>query len=409
MNSPRFWLFLLAALLCDGPGAAPQLLPDQGGTLASVAISVNSARRAALRNAELATKIVNGLPETVRFAILTSDLAAFTVTGEESPQRIRFLELPFANPITIWTQDPFLVLRDAEKASTILLTSKDFERADDRLMAAEIARANGFEMRVSELYFEGGNIVSDEDTIFIGANTIRYDAIELGLSEADVVRAFQKELGRRVLVIGPLPQPVAHIDMMMTPLGNGTVALADAALGADLAERALRDDPESVAAFERHSEDYFFGHPSIREVRALDGKRVSAPRVRGRTQEMIERSRSIAPALDGIARALEAHNYKVVRVPFLDGGPAIGDLSPNGGEATADYPMLTYNNVLLESDNDRRIVYLPGYGWPAMDRAAERTWQAMGYETRVIDGLTASAMYGGALRCSVKVLERNGF
>jgi hypothetical protein len=41
-----------------------------------------------------------------------------------------------------------------------------------------------------------------------------------------------------------------------------------------------------------------------------------------------------------------------------------------------------------------------------MDRAAEQAWQALGFATRPIDGLTISAMYGGALRCAVKVLSR---
>jgi hypothetical protein len=68
--------------------------------------------------------------------------------------------------------------------------------------------------------------------------------------------------------------------------------------------------------------------------------------------------------------------------------------------------MLTYNNVLLADDADERRVYLPRYGWAAMDEAAARAWQGLGFEPRPVDGLTISAMYGGALRCAVKVLRR---
>jgi hypothetical protein len=72
----------------------------------------------------------------------------------------------------------------------------------------------------------------------------------------------------------------------------------------------------------------------------------------------------------------------------------------------AAYPMLTYNNVIIEADATGRRVYLPRYGWPAMDDAAREAWTALGFAARPIDGLTISAMYGGALRCSVKVLSR---
>lgn len=68
--------------------------------------------------------------------------------------------------------------------------------------------------------------------------------------------------------------------------------------------------------------------------------------------------------------------------------------------------MLTYNNVLVESRAEGGRVYLPRYGWPALDNAARQTWEALGFMTRPIDGLTISAMYGGALRCAVKVLKR---
>jgi hypothetical protein len=51
-------------------------------------------------------------------------------------------------------------------------------------------------------------------------------------------------------------------------------------------------------------------------------------------------------------------------------------------------------------------VYLPRYGLDALDRAAVRAWEALGYEVHPVGGLAVSAMYGGALRCAVKVLER---
>lgn len=400
------------------------LLPDTGGRIERVAISVNSARRAALRNADLVTRIVNGLPASTEILLLTNDPSAFAVAGDHWPERIEPLEMPLDTAITIWTQDPFLVL-DGPEGPT-LLTSKDFDRAGDRAMAETIAARTGYPVVPSALHFEGGNVVSDREFVLIGANTIRRNAVELDQSEVDVVLQFQEELGRQVLVVGPVPQPIAHIDMMLTPLGDGRIALADAAAGARIAEEALAGDPESVEAFERWCEEYFFGHPSIRAVAGPEGQRIGAPQVRGKTREMIARSREIAPVLDGIARSLEGYGYRVERVPFLFGGPestlvagqppapepaavestAVESTDVEPPDNPAAYPMLTYNNVLLEDDVDGPIVYLPAYGWRAMDEAAAGAWRAIGFSPRPIEGLTISAMYGGALRCSVKVLTR---
>jgi hypothetical protein len=248
---------LASVIACAAPpqSTRPVLLPDVGPPLRVVAMSANSARRATLRNAGLVTNIVNGLPAS-RFFILTNDRAAFTVARNNQPERVRFLDLPFENAITIWTQDPFLVLA-GRRGEITLLTSKDFERADDRMMADAIARDAGYRIKASGLFFEGGNIVSDSAHVFIGGYTIRRNAIELSVPESEVVVRFEEELGRPVLVIGPVPQPVAHIDMMLTPLGNGRVAQADAAAGALIAERALEGDADSVAAIERWCEAHF--------------------------------------------------------------------------------------------------------------------------------------------------------
>lgn len=380
------------------------LLPDVGPPPRVAAISVNSARRATLRNAGLVTNIVNGLPASTRFLVLTNDRSAFTVARDDRPGRARFLELPFESPITIWTQDPFLVLRGPGDEIT-LLTSKAFDRADDRLMADVIASDGGYRVRPSGLFFEGGNIVSDEEHILIGANTIRRNAVELDVSDAEVVLRFEEELGRRVLVVGPFPQPIAHIDMAITPLGGGRIAVADAAAGAAIAERALQDDPASVAAFERWCEEHFFGDPAIRELTGKDGA-LTPPQVTGRTMDMIAKSREAAPLLDGVAASLERLGYRVARVPLLFGGPEAEPEAGGTERMRAAYPMLTYNNVIVETGESGSRVYLPRYGWPAIDNAARDAWAALGFTVQPIDGLTISAMYGGALRCAVKVLAR---
>ena len=117
-------LFVLVAVyVLDGRAQEnpPRLLADVGGPIGSAVISVNSARRAALRNAALISNIVNSLDARIQFGIVTNDRRAFTVASNPWPDRIEFLEMDAATPITIWTQDPFLVLVSDLGESTLLL------------------------------------------------------------------------------------------------------------------------------------------------------------------------------------------------------------------------------------------------------------------------------------------------
>ena len=389
--------------------AGARLVADAGGPIRLAVTSLNSARGSALRNAPLVSRIVNALAPQTDVLMLVSDRAAFSVASETRPGRARFVEMPAGRAITIWPQDPFLVLTSATSGPR-LLVSRVFERAGDRHMAAALGAALGWPIVDSGLSFDGGNIVSDGEHAFVGADTVARNARELGLAEAEIARRFERELGRRVIVVGPAPQPIGHIDMMLTPLGGGRLALADPGAGARLAEQELSSAPGSVAAFEAAVERDFFGHPAIGALRTPAGEVIAAPEVRGRTRDAIDDSRLLTPVLDRVAEALAARGFNVERVPLL-----LAYRAGAGADAAArerplarllPYPMITYNNVVLERVAGVDRVYLPHYGWPAMDAAAAGRWRALGYEVHPVGGFATSAMYGGALRCALKVLER---
>lgn len=54
----------------------------------------------------------------------------------------------------------------------------------------------------------------------------RAENLRLNESEPSIGARFEGELGRPVLVVGPFPQPVGHIDMMMTALSERGYAVA---------------------------------------------------------------------------------------------------------------------------------------------------------------------------------------
>ncbi len=419
-----------AALHFTGRGARPdvgpwRVLADDGGAISRFACVVNTDGRAAVRNVALAAAIVKALPERMRVSILASNIEAFAVAAALDPQRVDFLELPKDLELTIWPQDPFLVLARGG-GEVLLLGSKEFERADDGLVAEALAAHLGCDYRVSELSFEGGNIVAGARHVFIGADTIERNAERLAIAPAEVIESFRRELGRPVVVLGSCPQSVDHIDMVVTAVDAGNVVVADGRWGAALAGAQLREDPMAVASFERACQDNYFGDPRIRERRDSAGWPVRPPRVMGRTAAAVADSAEVADDLDQLAAQLRRLGYRVHRVPFLfrrhletaDAPASASETQPRTTQAADEppgrvsfprpgYPWLTYNNVLIEKRAGRRTVYLPRYGWEAMDRAASKAWTDTGLHVVPVDGLITSAMYGGSLRCCVKVLRRD--
>ena len=401
-------LALLATglLLVSRPPGSSSILADSHGRIEQVVLSVSSARSSTLRNALLSSSIVNALPEYVQILILAPDREAFTVVSNPWPERVRFADMPENHQLTIWPQDPFLVLDGADGPR--LLASPGFERAEDSKMARAVARQLGLPLETAGLRFEGGNIVADREHVFIGANTIRHNALRLREDEREIARRFGEALNKKVVVIGPAPQPVGHIDMMLTPLGDARLLLADPAWGARLARGELESNAGAVADFERRCERNFFGHADITEVTTSDGEILRAPRIVGTTAEAIADSDAIAADIDRLAVTLAELGFEIVRIPFLFRKPAPAELPAPGRTIPSrpGYPVLTYNNALLETSESTRRVYLPTYGWQALDDAGAAVWQTLGYEVRRIPGFETSAMYGGALRCSVKVLRR---
>ena len=399
--APRIW--------SSGPireSPSKRVLADVGLPLSNVVTSLSSARRSALRNVELINELVNELPDRIHFLVLVNDPEAFRILHNQWPDRIAFVEVPTDVDLTIWPQDPFLVI-EGPGEETILVTSRNFSRAHDVAMGEFVADKLGWRHERSQLSFEGGNLVSEAETSFIGGNTIRINAIELDLSEEEVARRFAQLLGRRVVVVGPVPQPVGHIDMILTPLGEGRLLLADSGWGAEIAARELRDAPKNVGDFEKRAEKMFFGHPDIRELEQAQAQPIKPPKLRGRTQQAVSDSRELAEILDILAEELESQGFEIDRIPYLSARSDDFETEANGVLSDGPgYPVLTYNNVLLEKVEGERHAYVPRYGWDELDREAHAVWRKLGYRVHPVDELTTSAMYGGALRCTVKVLAR---
>ncbi|MDB4564319.1 agmatine deiminase family protein [Mariniblastus sp.] len=378
----------------------PEMLPDVGTKIQLVVCSATSARRSSLRNTELVNNIVNGLDDDVHVMLLVNDRAAFKDSSNNG--RVTFVEIPTESDITIWPQDPFVVVNDKE--NTKLITPGLFKRKDDRLMATQLSTILGLEVVQSELLFEGGNIVCGESEVFIGFDTLDINSRVFETSIKEMEKRFSKLFGRTVVTIGNQSQEIGHIDLIVTPLSNNRIAVADSRQGAEVANRTLTQSPDRITRFERNCERGFFGNPTINALVDLEGNSIDCPKVVGQTKTAISDSRNLADALDKIAIQLSEQGYDVIRIPALI--PNQSPESETDENPVLALPFMSYNNVLTETVANRSIVYLPQYGIAELDSAAIQCWEGNGFEVRPIEGFQTSAMYGGALRCCTKVLLR---
>ncbi len=201
----------------------------------------------------------------------------------------------------------------------------------------------------SWLQLEGGNVIANGRHVFIGANVAEENDCDLPDTQLD--REIGRICGRPWTLVGAkLDQlPWDHVDMYITPIGEDTMLVASAATG--------------------------------REIMA-DGCAAG---------EDVEISNAVQVSLDRIAEELRGLGYRVLRLPAVFG-------------ASGDWVM-TYNNIIMDVQNGRRIVMMPTYNQPEMDRAAAEAYTKLGFEVRPID-VSNVFEFGGAVRCIVNVVDR---
>jgi len=95
-----------------------------------------------------------------------------------------------------------------------------------------------------------------------------------------------------------------------------------------------------------------------------------------------------AEKFDKAAAYLEGLGFKVVRVPCLPNGLNDED-EKNDGVVGVSF---NYSNVLTEVYGDVRKVYLPRFGFEAMDSAAAAAYRSAGFEPVFVDGLVTNAL-----------------
>ena len=297
----------------------------------------------------------------------------------------RALDLVVASEgLTPWVRDAFLALRDPFGRMRLevrplnpVLEDREADREVPELLARRL-RAS-VDVDYPALYFEGGNVVSDERWAFVGANTMEYNTADTTIRfRSDLeVRLFHL-LGRPVVLVGSQddPAPLDHLDMLMTPLGRRRVAVGDLRLGLSILDGLSPQRQQQL-------EELFSARTGMYGGRSFSFRAFLA----------YNRAGARAEAFDRVAQALEARGFDVVRMPLLTGG------------LDAGFPVMTYQNVVQDEVGGRRRALVPQYRVEELDAAAREAWRAVGYEPVAVDAFSVVDLVG-AVRCLSNVIDR---
>ena len=383
MNTPanhmrrlRTILWLLVVVLCLPHGAyatrpwhlakdGAGVIPDTCGVIEEILLHYDPEFEVELEC--LYTDLLAKLPPEIRIRVLcpTRTDAEFFACKWQQEICDRDIEIISVGcDISIWARDRYIARQPADlqsrSAGFVPATCIDYGppktnelRLPAMLTAARLAPG----ILESRLHVEGGNVVSNWKHVFVGSNVFEENK-QLG----PVTRLRQELYG----VFGRTYIPVAdregavpwcHVDMYLTPIDEKTILVGSPDLGEHLLSKYYGEDDEIV----------------------------------GDLVGWASSSGTYQAQFDAVAELATKRGYEVLRLPVV----------ANQSEEW----MITYNNVLLDERDGKRVAYLPLYNIPPLDDVAQGVYRALGFDIETID-VSGIYEYGGALRCVANVTER---
>jgi hypothetical protein len=264
--------------------------------------------------------------------------------------------------MTPWSRDRWVALLPSGGGVTTLLCPRGEngasvwpDRLGDEKIAMDLSRKiGGLTARRSVLDFDAGDLLADGDTVFVTPAVLRRNVQQTVKDSAAVADELGRELHRGIVLLETAPDH--HAGMYMMAAGNRTMLVGDPSLAHAIIDAA----------------------GDTMKLPVLPGGADFTPTTQGN--------------FDAVARQVAGLGYTVVRmatVPAVDGKT-----------------YLTYVNVIMETVNGQRIVYMPTYrGAEALNDAAAAVWRGLGYRVCPVD-CTSCYSYFGSLHCLVNVLAR---
>lgn len=278
-------------------------------------------------------------------------------------------------PLSIWARDRRVARQteDGQPQRSFIPPPQELYTEDkiSELTLSETLWAKGVAPRAltDSFILEGGNLVSNYRHIFVGKNVVTENASRFE-DEVEAAQTLERIFGKPVVLLADEfgAPPWFHADMYLTVLDQKTVGLADLTLGM----RLLTGKKSEKLSWSRSA-----------------GWRTRLPS--GLAVDFTAPDSPIVVGLEAVRRQLEALGYKVLRLPAL----------VNADEEW----MVSYTNVLMEREGADKLVYLPRYAIPSLDKAAREFWMAQGFKVRDVD-VSKVFDLGGAIRCIANVTLR---
>ena len=365
-------LLLAAAVISTSRPAPPgvgayagRILSECDGAIRSIVIQYCAG---AEFTHETYRQFLRALPSDVSVYVLCPSSQEYDVLQETvSPVQARLIPIVVAHPITCWSRDRWIVLKNQRKGSLLLCPQAEEAaavwplRQGDQRVAFDLAdylrsaapHANVRAVR-AEIDFDGGDFLADGENVFVTPAVARRN---LGRAVSDLEslrRILHDRLGGKIVLLDDAPDH--HAGMFMASAGGRTMLVGDLRLGREM-ERTI-----SPALLEELP-----GGPDFSET----------------TQRRFDR----------VAEQAATLGYRVIRIPTLCSADA--------------KTYLTYVNGIIDHRTGQKRVYMPIYqGAEAMNAAAERVWRQIGYDVTPID-CTGVFPHFGTLHCLVNLLERS--
>jgi N-dimethylarginine dimethylaminohydrolase len=263
---------------------------------------------------------------------------------ELNDPRLRFVEA--GEWVSGWARDRYILFAKDGK-DCLLLPRREAvvpTRLGDLAVAQELKKlAPELVVTESDLVLEGGDLVFTAEEVIAGPAVVAVNVKPGERTEADVRAKLEEVFGRRLVTPAKRDSPLAreHVDMYLAVAGPRKLLLGDPRLGL-----AALEQGEDVKRFGRFTP---------------------------------EKQAELAKEYDAIEERLLALGFEVRRLPILH---------------AADHVILTWTNAVV----DARRVYVPEYGLKRLDRLAQETWAALGFEPVPIDA-EAVIVLGGGIRC----------
>lgn len=307
------------------------------------------------------------LPAEVTVHVVCPDRPAYDeLTAEVGTTSCSLSPVILGHPITSWSRDRWLACAPApgERTATVMSPRDEMgadiwpERAGDALvgdgLAAALGPADVASVR-SELYFDGGDFVADDQTVFVTPGVLLRNLQHTVETREQLLLRLSKAAQRDIVLLRDAPDH--HAGMYMMPVGKRTV---------------LVGDPEMV-----------------RELLAGEAGETAAHLCPPQGPDFRPETTS---RFNAVAQQCRAAGYRVIRIPVVPG---------RDGRT-----YVTYLNAILDQRDGRRTVYMPVFdGADVLNRAAQDVWARLGYDVRRVN-CSACYMHFGSLRCLVNVLRR---